>query len=369
MVRLRITARTADGARRARLLTAHGEVQTPAFMPVGTAATVKAVTPRQLVEAGTEIVLANTYHLHVGPGVKGIAALGGLHRFMAWEGPILTDSGGYQIFSLASNVTISERGARFRSHIDGSAIELTPEGVAKLQRDLGVDIAMAFDVLCGGKDERSTVAAAMGRTLRWAGRTRESPHTEVDRTFAIMQGGLFEDLRRECAERLVELDFPGYAVGGLSVGEEKEATMRVAEFSVGLLPWEKPRYMMGMGTPPDLVRLCGWGYDLFDCVIPTRNGRNATLYSRGGKIAIRNARFANDAEPVEEGCDCYTCRHFSRAYLNHLARRKEILGSTLATIHNVYFYQRLMADIRKAIEDDDYVNFSREFMRRYKGDD
>jgi queuine tRNA-ribosyltransferase len=367
MIRFEIVKRGATGGRTGRLHTPHGVVETPAFMPVGTYGTVRGLTPAQLREAGVAMLLCNAYHLALRPGAETINKLGGLHRFMGWEGPILTDSGGYQLFSLAAQVRLDERGATFRSHLDGSEYELTPERAVDTQRALGVDIGMVFDVLVGEPASREPAAAAAARTLRWAERTR-GMIADADSTsfFAIMQGGLFDDLRRENARALTDLDFPGYAVGGLSVGEARDETMRTARYAVDLLPEGKPRYMMGMGTPEDLIRLCGWGYDLFDCVLPTRNGRNGSLFTRDGEVAIRNSVHALDDSPVEQGCDCYACGRFSRAYLHHLAKRSEMLGATLASLHNVRFYQKLMHDIRGALAANDYDSFAGQFMDRYR---
>ncbi len=363
---------SAGRARAGVLATAHGSVRTPAFMPVGTYGTVRGLTPEQLREAGTEIVLANSYHLALRPGAETISRIGGLHRFMGWDGPILTDSGGYQLFSLASCVSLSERGAKFRSHLDGSVFEMTPERSVAIQRLLGVDIGMMFDVLTGEPGDREAAAAASERTVRWAERcraavSRDGGGTQTTMFFGIVQGGLFEDLRRESAEALAGMDFPGYAVGGLSVGEEHGATMEAAELTAPMLPPDKPRYMMGMGTPADIVELVGYGYDLFDCVVPTRNGRNGTLFTRRGTIAIRNSRYREDPAPVDSDCGCYTCRTFSRAYLHHLVKRREMLGATLASLHNVHFYQDLMRDLRAAIERDCYDEFRADFLRRFCG--
>jgi queuine tRNA-ribosyltransferase len=365
MVGFEVTGSAHAGGRTGVLRTPHGDVSTPAFMPVGTYGTVRGLTPRELREVGVEMVLANAYHLALRPGAETISKLGGLHRFMGWDGPILTDSGGYQLFSLASSVKIDEHGAICRSHIDGSRFELTPETVVEVQRLLGVDVGMVLDVVTDRPGNRGAAAAAAARTARWARRSRTEAGEGATAFFAIMQGGLFQDLRAESAEAVTELDFPGYAVGGLSVGEAREDTMEVAELSVRLLPVERPRYMMGMGTPLDLVELSGRGYDLFDCVIPTRNGRNGTLFTRSGPIAIRNAAHALDGEPVEPDCDCYCCTTYSRGYLHHLAKRKEMLLATLASLHNVAFYQRLMAEIRAALRADRYGEFARTFASGY----
>ena len=354
-------------ARRGQMTLNHGVVQTPIFMPVGTYGTVKGVMPRSLEEMGAQIILGNTFHLWLRPGVDIITQFGGLHRFENWQKPILTDSGGFQVFSLADHVKVDEEGALFRSHIDGAKMLLTPEVVVDLEMRLGVDIGMAFDVCVAEPGDRRAAADGAARTLRWTRRTRavlreESP-TSI---FAIQQGGLFEDLRRENAEALIELDFPGYAVGGLSVGEGREDTMRVAEAAVAMLPDAKPRYMMGMGTPLDLVDLCGWGYDLFDCVLPSRNGRNGSLFTATGTLSIRNARHADFDGPLEEGCDCEACIGFSRGYLHHLAKRGEMLGAVLCSLHNVRFYQRLMSEIRAALAADRYDAFRRDFRARYQ---
>ena len=366
-MRFEIFETTAEGGRSGRIVTARGEVRTPAFMPVGTYGTVRGVTPRQLRESGAQLILANAYHLALRPGTDTIRQLGRLHRFMGWDGPILTDSGGFQLFSLASHVKVDDEGAFVRSPIDGEMLRLTPESVVRVEQDLGVDIGMAFDVVTARPGDRRSAEEAGRRTLSWAQRTRKAVGGARTSIFGIMQGGLFEDLRRQSAARLAELDFPGYAVGGLSVGEERSATAETARLSVGLLPEEKPRYMMGMGTPLDLVDLAGMGYDLFDCVMPTRNARNGTLFTERGTVCIRNAEHACADEPIETGCDCYACAKFSRGYLHHLAKRKEMLGATLASLHNLRFYQRTMARIRSALEENRYAEFARGFRSVYEG--
>jgi queuine tRNA-ribosyltransferase len=364
---------TREGGRTGQLQLAHGEIETPTFMPVGTYGTVRGLAPRELEEAGTQILLANAYHLALRPGAETISNLGGLHRFMGWDRPILTDSGGYQLFSLAEHVKINEDGAVLRSPIDGTKTQLTPESVVAIELALGVDVGMVFDALEADGTDRDRMARAADRTLRWARRARTASEkagaaAEGTAFFAIMQGGLFEDLRRANADALAELDFPGYAVGGLSVGEDHGETMRVGQASAAMLPVHKPRYMMGMGTPIDLVWLAGWGYDLFDCVIPTRNARNGHLFTRDGVINIRNASHKLSTAPVEEGCDCYCCGRFGRGYLHHLAKRGEMLVASMASLHNVTFYQRLMGDIRAALAADDYERFRGEFLARYNGD-
>lgn len=370
MIDFSVSHEIAAGGRNGILTTPHGVVDTPAFMPVGTYGAVRGVTPAQLREAGVSILLANAYHLALRPGAETISKLGGLHRFMGWNGPILTDSGGYQLFSLSSEVTVNDNGAIFRSHLDGSPFELTPERAVEIQLLLGVDIGMVFDLPTATPADREASARSAERTLAWTRRSRRAAEV-CDQTafFGIMQGGLFEDLRRTHSQAIAELDFPGYAVGGLSVGEDPDETMRVGRFSVGLLPPHKPRYMMGMGKPEDLVALCGWGYDLFDCVIPTRNARNNTVVTSRGTLALRNAAYALDQRPIEEDCQCYTCGSFSRAYLHHLAKRKEMLAAILASVHNIRYYQRLMADIRSALAEDCYTEFSREFAARRSQED
>jgi len=356
-LRLDITAR--DGrARLGRLRTAHGDVDTPAFMPVATQGTVKGVVPAQLRDLGAQIVLSNAYHLHLRPGEQLIEELGGLHRFMGWEGPILTDSGGYQIFSLEGLRKVSDDGVEFRSHLDGGKLFLTPEDVVRIQVRLGVDILMPLDeCLPSGADERAC-RSALRRTLDWVRRSREVPLAPGQNLFAIVQGGLSPELRRECAAALVPLGFPGYAVGGLSVGEEKRLTLELADLTAELLPRECPRYLMGVGLPEDLIRFVGMGYDLFDCVLPTRNGRNGMVFTWTGRMNIRLARYARDPEPIDAECGCYTCRHFSRAYLRHLAAAGEMLAPQLASLHNLHFYQDLMRRMRTQIASANFASWA-----------
>jgi queuine tRNA-ribosyltransferase len=365
VIALEVHHQTAAGGRVGRLHTPHGTIDTPAFMPVGTYGAVRGLTPAQLESAGVQILLSNSYHLALRPGVDTIVGLGGLHRFMGWPHPILTDSGGFQVFSLAPLVTVDENGAVFRSHFDGARIEMTPERSVEIQCRLGVDVGMLFDVVTSDPADRDAAAHAAERTLRWARRASAAWLESFSRgntaLFAIMQGGLFEDLRECNAEALIELGFPGYAVGGLSVGEARDETMATARSAVQLLPRDKPRYMMGMGTPQDLVELCEWGYDLFDCVIPTRNGRNGTVFHDAGEISLRNAVHAGGDTPIDENCDCYTCRTFCRGYLHHAAKRREMLAAVLASIHNIRYYQRLMARIRAALAADAYRQFKESF--------
>jgi queuine tRNA-ribosyltransferase len=352
--------RKRDGrARTGTLVTAHGEVDTPAFMPVGTQGAVKAMTPGELTACGAEIVLANTYHLYLRPGDGLIADLGGLHRFMNWNGPILTDSGGFQAFSMAGLTRIDDAGVRFRSHVDGSAHELTPERSMEIQARLGSDIAMVLDECPELPAGREAVEQAVERTTAWAGRCREAyPGPGVP--FGIVQGGTFEDLRERSAAALRGLDFPGYAIGGVSVGEPPEAIARIAAFTAERLPEDRPRYLMGVGRPQDLVEAVHAGLDLFDCVMPTRNARNGTLFTSGGKINIKRREYRDDPAPLDGECDCETCRGYSRAYLRHLFLSGEILASRLNTLHNLAYYLRLMADMRSAIDQGRFEEFRRE---------
>ena len=339
-------------ARLGRLVTAHGEIETPCFMPVGTQGTVKAVLPRDLKEMGCQILLGNTYHLYLRPGHELIRSLGGLHRFMGWDGPILTDSGGYQVFSLGAMRKITDDGARFQSHLDGSHHLLTPEKAVEIQEALGSDVAMVLDECIPADAARDYVEASTARTLCWAERCLRARSSAAQLMFGIVQGGLFEDLRRRCVEALAPLPFEGFAVGGLGVGEGEEQLDAIGSFTVGLLPPDRPRYLMGVGRPRDIVHAVRAGFDMFDCVIPTRNARNGTLYTSGGKLNIKRAEFAADGRPLDPACGCYTCRHFSRAYLRHLYMAGEILSAQLNSLHNLYFYHRLMDKCREAIRAD-----------------
>ena len=339
-----------DGsARLGRLTTAHGTVDTPVFMPVGTQATVKGLTPAQLAETGAQIILGNTYHLTLRPGDETIAALGGLHRFMSWDKPILTDSGGFQIYSLAPFRRIDDRAAVFRSHIDGALVELTPERAVAIQENLASDIAMCLDECPPFGTEPDYLHEAVRRTIHWAQRCHARHRRDGQALFGIVQGGTDLELRKTCAAALVELDFAGYALGGFSVGETPEQMAAVLPSSTALLPQDRPRYLMGVGRPQDILQAVASGIDMFDCVLPTRNGRNASAFTVDGSLRLRNARFKRDPGPIESGCSCYTCRHFSRAYLHHLFLADEMLGPTLLSLHNVAFYCRLMAEIRQAI--------------------
>jgi queuine tRNA-ribosyltransferase len=348
-----------DGAaRRGRLATAHGVVETPVFMPVGTQATVKGLTPQQVRDAGASILLGNTYHLTLRPGDETIADLGGLHRFMAWDGPILTDSGGFQVYSLAQTRRIDDRAAVFRSHIDGTLVDLTPERAVAIQENLGSDIAMCLDECPPGDTPADYLSVAVERTIRWAERCRTAHRRTDQALFAIVQGGTDLALRAHCARELTALDFPGYALGGFSVGETEAQMLAALAPTAELLPQDKPRYLMGVGTPRDLLAGVRAGIDMFDCVLPTRNGRNAEAFTDDGEVRLRNACHKRDGRPLESGCSCYVCRNFSRAYLHHLFLAKEMLGPTLLSLHNVAFYCRLMAETRRAIEERRFDDFA-----------
>lgn len=352
-----------DGPARAGVLkTAHGPVRTPAFMPVGTAATVKAMTPEALKAAGTEIVLGNTYHLMLRPGAERIERLGGLHRFMNWPGPILTDSGGFQVMSMSAIREIEEAGVTFRSHLDGSLWKLTPEGAVEVQRRLRSDITLVLDECTPHPIGKAEAAESMRRSMRWAERSKRAFEERSGfGLFGINQGGVFEDLRAESAERLGALAFDGYAVGGLSVGEGQAAMLATLDKLVPLLPAEKPRHLMGVGRPEDIIGAVERGIDLFDCVLPTRSGRMGQAFTHRGALNIRNARHAEDARPLDAACDCPTCARYSRAYLNHLFRCEEILGAILLTWHNLHFYQELMRGLREAIEGGALRSFAQRF--------
>lgn len=319
-------------------------------MPVGTQATVKGLLPDQLVAIGTRMVLANAYHLTLRPGESVIQQLGGLHRFMGWDGPILTDSGGFQVFSLAERRQVTERGVSFRSHLDGSAIELTPESAITIQEALGADVAMCFDHCPALPADKQTIADATARTVRWAIRCRDAHRRPDQALFGIVQGGAHEDLRAQCVEQLLALDFPGYAIGGVSVGESRAEVLRAIEATAPRLPTDRPRYLMGVGRPQDLLEAIARGVDLFDCVLPTRNGRNATCLTATGLVKLRNAVHKTDSRPIEENCPCPACRRFSRSYLRHLFLAGEMLGPILASLHNLAFLHRLTAAARQAIQ-------------------
>jgi len=358
-------------ARRGKITTAHGEISTPVFMPVGTAGTVKAITQQELKALGAEIILGNTYHLYLRPGHQLIHELGGLHRFISWDRPMLTDSGGFQVFSHSELRRISEDGVAFRSHLDGSPHFLSPEKAVEIQQALGADIIMAFDECTPYPADFLVARDSMERTLRWADRCKRAFdsgtrkwHAHPQWLFGIGQGSIYPELRHECLNRLIDLEFPGYAIGGLSVGEPKPVMLSVVEESARRMPANKPRYLMGVGTPLDLVECIALGVDMFDCVMPTRHARNGWLFTSSGHIVIKNARFARDDKPVDEACPCGVCRNYSRAYLRHLFLSNEILSAMLNTYHNLYFYLDTLRQIRDAIASHRFLNYIMEFKAK-----
>jgi len=361
-----------DGAARTGIISMErGDIRTPAFMPVGTAATVKAMRPEEVRASGADIILGNTYHLMLRPGAERVAKLGGLHRFMGWERPILTDSGGYQVMSLSELTKVTEEGVSFASHLDGSRHMLSPERSIEVQRLLDSDIVMQFDQLVPTTSPIEAQGEAMERSIRWAKRSLEEfdrggEHAARSAIFGIQQGALDETLRRESAEGLLEIGFDGYAIGGLAVGEGQEAMLGCLDFAVGMLPADRPRYLMGVGKPDDIVEAVVRGVDMFDCVLPTRSGRTGQAFTADGALNMRNARFAEDREPIEPGCPCPACTTFERAYVHHLVKSGEILGAVLMTQHNLWFYQRLMQGLREAIVGQKLQTFAAEFLARYR---
>ena len=354
---------TSGKARRGEITTAHGVIQTPIFMPVGTYGTVKGMTPRDLTEIRAQIILGNTFHLWMRPGLDIMEKFGGLHQFMGWKGPILTDSGGFQVFSLGAMRKIKEEGVHFRSPVNGDKLFLTPEESMRIQTVLNSDIVMIFDECTPYPATHTEARLSMEMSMRWARRSRDSFDALGNNNglFGIVQGGMYEDLRDISLQGLEEIGFDGYAIGGLSVGEPKDDMQRILAHTAPKLPQHKPRYLMGVGTPEDLVNAVGQGIDMFDCVMPTRNARNGWLFTRTGDIRIRNAKFRNDESPLDATCSCYTCKNFSRAYLHHLDRSKEILGAQLNTMHNLHYYLELMREMREAIEQDRFDEFVKEF--------
>ncbi|HHW03451.1 MAG TPA: tRNA guanosine(34) transglycosylase Tgt [Thermoanaerobacterales bacterium] len=352
-------------ARRGLLTTPHGIIETPVFMPVGTQATVKTMTPEELEQIGAKIILSNTYHLYLRPGHKVVEEAGGLHKFMNWSRTILTDSGGYQVFSLGELREIREEGVTFRSHIDGSLHFIGPETSIEIQNSLGADIIMSFDECIPYPATYDYVKSSVKRTTRWAERCKKAHANPTQTLFGIVQGGLYRDLREESAKDLVSLDFEGYSIGGLSVGEPKENMYEVLDYTVPLLPEEKPRYLMGVGSPDAIFEGVLRGIDMFDCVLPTRIARNGTVFTRKGKLVVRNAAYARDFSPLDTDCDCYVCKNYTRAYIRHLINAREVLGIRLTTIHNLYFLLKLMDDIRKAIEKDCLTEFKKEFFENF----
>lgn len=354
---------TSGKARAGHITTDHGDILTPVFMPVGTLGTVKAMSPHELEEVGAQIILGNTYHLYMRPGHELIREAGGLHKFINWNRPMLTDSGGFQVMSLAALRKIGKDGVKFRSHIDGSLHHFTPEYVMEIQQALGADIIMSFDECPPYPATKQYVAKSLVTTLDWAERGLKAFNNHAHQAlFGIVQGGIYEDLREKSALALMDLDFPGYSIGGLAVGEEKEDMIRVTAFLNDILPRHKPRYLMGVGTPSDLLRNIANGVDMFDCVMPTRNARKGSIFTRYGKMIIKAARYKEDFKPIDPQCGCYTCTHFSRAYIRHLITMNEILGMRLTTIHSLWFYQELMQMARKAIIDNRYDDFLAEML-------
>ena len=354
-----------SGARLGVLHTPHGDIPTPIYMPVGTSACVKAMTPREMEEIGTKILLSNTYHLHIRPGEDLIREAGGLHRFMGWDGPILTDSGGFQVFSLAGIRKIREEGVMFRSHLDGSKQFIGPEESMDIQQALGSDIAMAFDVCTAYPCDRETAKENMERPHRWAERCK-AHHTREDQAlFGIVQGAFFKDLRVESAKALAAMDFPGYGIGGLSVGEHKPMMYEMLDEIRPYMPEDKPRYLMGVGTPDCFIEAVIRGVDMFDCVLATRIARNGSVFTSNGRLVVKNGKYARDFTPMDEACDCYACRNFTRAYIRHLFNAKEITGGRLASIHNLRFLIHMMEEIREAIANDRLLDYRREFYERY----
>ncbi len=355
-----------SGARRGIIHTPHGDIQTPIFMPVGTQATVKSITPDELKnDINAQIILSNTYHLYLRPGEDLVKEAGGLHKFMNWDRPILTDSGGFQVFSLSGLRKITEEGVTFNSHLDGKKIFFSPEKVMQVEEDLGADIIMAFDECCPYPSTYEYTKKSMERTTRWAKRCKEAHKKETQGLFGIIQGGFYKDLRKKSAEELIKLDFPGYAIGGISVGEPKEEFLDILNYTTPLMPENKPRYLMGVGTPDYLIEAALAGIDMCDCVLPTRLARHGTALTSKGKVVIRNATYERDWGKLDEECDCYTCRNYSRAYIRHLVKTNEILGIRLLSLHNLYFLTNLMERVRIEIENDNLLNFKNEFYQKY----
>ena len=354
------------GARRGVVHTPHGDIQTPVFMPVGTQATVKSMTPEELKDIGAQIILSNTYHLYLRPGEKLVKEAGGLHKFMNWDKPILTDCGGFQVFSLSDLRTITEDGVEFKSHLDGSKHFFSPEKVMQIEEDLGADIIMSFDECCPYPSTYEYTKNSMERTTRWAIRCKEAhKNTETQGLFGIIQGGFYKDLRKQSAEDLIKLDFPGYAIGGISVGEPKEEYIDILKYTAPLMPENKPRYLMGVGSPDYLIEAAMAGVDMCDCVLPTRIARNGTAMTWNGKVVVRNGVYSRDFSPLDPECDCYTCKNYTRAYIRHLINTNEILGTRLLSTHNLYFLTKLMERVRKEIENDNLLNFKNEFYKKY----
>jgi len=373
MFRFKIISKSTDSRARAGVLkTAHGEVKTPVFMPVGTLGTVKSLSPEELVECGAQVILGNTYHLYLRPGLEVIEYFSGLHRFMNWNGPILTDSGGFQVFSLAKLAKLTDEGVQFQSHIDGSKHLISPEKAIEIQISLGSDIIMCLDQCIKYPANENETKDAVKLTTRWGERCKNRfdkslNHNHSQTLFGIVQGGMFKELREMSAGEMVKIGFDGFAIGGLSVGEPKELMRKMADFTLPQLPELKPKYIMGVGTPEDLVELVALGADMFDCVLPTRNARNGQMFTEYGKINICNSLYKHDTGPIEPGCTCYTCTNFSRAYLRHLYMAKELLAYRLNTVHNIHYYTNLMEQMRKAIKNDVFETFRKDFYKKQSG--
>ncbi|SKC70177.1 tRNA guanosine(34) transglycosylase Tgt [Maledivibacter halophilus] len=355
-----------SGARLGKLHTPHGVIETPIFMPVGTQATVKSMTPEELKEIESQIILSNTYHLYLRPGHKLVEKAGGLHKFMNWDRPILTDSGGFQVFSLGDLRKISEKGVEFRSHIDGSKHFISPEKAIEIQNSLGSDIMMCFDECAPYPSDREYVKNSLERTTRWAKRCKEAhKKTDTQALFGIIQGGMYKELREQSVKEITEIDFPGYSIGGLSVGEPKPLMYEILEYTTPLMPKDKPRYLMGVGSPDCLIEGAIRGVDMFDCVLPTRIARNGTAMTSQGRITIKQARYFDDFTPLDPECDCYTCKNYTKAYLRHLFKANEILSARLFSYHNLYFLLKLMKNIREAIRNDNLLDYRKEFFEKY----
>jgi len=363
---------TNSKARCAVLETAHGAIKTPIFMPVGTNGTVKTLSPPELLENNVQIILANTYHLFLRPGDQLLAEFGGLHNFMGWQGPILTDSGGFQVFSLTDLRKIDDQGVTFQSHLDGSKHRFTPEKTIEIQQNIGSDIMMVLDECTPYPCDYDYAKKSMNLTIQWADEAHrywqknQSPNGYHQALFGIIQGSVYEDLRQECAQKLIDMDFPGYAIGGLAVGEPRDERNRITNICTGLLPEDKPRYLMGVGLPEDILEAIDLGVDMFDCVIPTRNARNGTVFTTNGKVIVKSARSKSEKRPIDDQCNCYTCTNFSQAYIRHLFNSNEILGLRLATIHNIHFYMWLVTEARKHIGDDTFVTWKDQMLDQWK---
>ena len=353
-------------ARLAEITTSHGSIETPIFMPVGTQATVKAMSSRELKEINSQIILANTYHLYLRPGDELIKKAGGLHDFMSWDRPILTDSGGFQVFSLSDMREIKEEGVYFRSHLDGSKHFISPEKSMQIQKNLGSDIVMAFDECPPYPAEKSYVEKSLNRTLRWAERSKKEMENSEQALFGIIQGGVYPELRKKSVKEMTKLNFPGYSIGGVSVGEPKEEIYKILNYTTPLMPKDKPRYLMGVGTPEDLLEGVYYGIDMFDCVMPTRIARHGQVFTAEGRLTVRNATYAEDFNPLDSDCDCHVCQNYSRAYIRHLLKRNEILGVRLTSYHNLYFMLKFSEKIRKAIREDKFLDFREDFYQKYK---